>query len=41
MTHKNVILNNSKPNFYKFLKITIKVCSCNIDDWEILEMKIE
>jgi len=35
------ILNNSNPTIYRKLKITIKVSSCNIDYWEILEMRIE
>ena len=36
-----IILNNSNPTIYRKLKITIKVSSCNIDYWEILEMRIE
>ena len=38
---KYFILNNSNPTIYRKLKITIKVSSCNIDYWEILEMRIE
>ena len=38
---KYFILNNSNPTIYRKLKITIKVSSCNIDYWEILEIRIE
>jgi len=36
-----LILNNSNPHIFRILKITIVASSCNIDDWKIVEMKIE